>query len=306
VSANPKKVPFDQNNFKVTTAASSSEAIELELKGQCEDGAGVRVTIKVEAPFMVVAEDGTKKYSVNVTSKQEVTKVERVHTPGGLKRRSDGLYWEIPSNFPAAVVGLLEHEPIVKDFLTSHFKENQIFVDVGANVGVHSVRAASWDMKVYAFEPNPLNLALLKRNVEINGLPMNILPYALGAKTEKVHLSPNAALSRIIEKDGMDVEMRTLDSFELPGVDLLKVDVEGYELEVLKGAKNTLEKFRPVIMIEMHYWVGAESEAELFQILLGLGYKLRYLDRYGKGMHLAAIPRRTDVPSAALEGRQSD
>jgi len=188
----------------------------------------------------------------------------------------------------------------------SLFKAGQVFVDVGANVGGYSVRAAARGMKVVGFEPNPDNLALLRRNVEINHASVNVLPFALGAKAGKARLSPNGGVSRIIKEDGIEVEMRTLDSFDLPGADLLKVDVEGYELEVFRGAKKTLEKFHPVIMIEMHYWIGAESEAELFDILLGLGYRLEYIDRYPLGRHLSAFPRGTKAPPATPEKRQAN
>jgi FkbM family methyltransferase len=300
-----KKIPFDQYNVSVSSA-TSSEAVEMKLVIPCEDGALADVTIKIESPVRVVAEDGSKSYKVNVVTKEEVTNADRIHTEGGQKRRSDGLYWEIPPNFPEAAVALLEHEPKVKEFLMGQFKENRTFVDVGANVGGYSVRAASWDMKVYAFEPNPDNLALLRRNIEINHASVNVLPFALGAKEGRARLSPNGGVSRIIKDEGIEVEMRTLDSFDLAGADLLKVDVEGYELEVLRGARKTLEKFHPVIMIEMHYWIGAESEAELFEILLGLGYRLEYIDRYALGRHLSAFPQRTDSRPSAPKAKQAD
>jgi FkbM family methyltransferase len=296
--AEPKKIAFDQYNASVSCNTSSG-AVDLKVTIPCEDGAVADVSINIESPTRVVAEDGTKSYSINVVTKKEATNVDRAHTAGGEKRRSDGLYWEIPPDFPEAEVGLLEHESRVKEFMTSHFKENGTFVDIGANVGGYSLRAASWDMKVYAFEPNPHNLALLRRNIEINRASVNVLPFALGARAGKASLSPVGGVSRIVKEDGVEVEMRTLDSFELPGADLLKVDVEGYELEVIRGAKKTLEKYHPVVMIEMHYWAGAESEAELFEILKGLGYRLEYIDRYGKGMHLSALPRRSDSLPAA-------
>jgi FkbM family methyltransferase len=304
MTAESKKVPFDHYNINVASD-TSSDAVEMKLVIPCEDGALAEVSVRVEAPVRVVSEDGSRNYSMNITNKQEVKNADRVHVGGGLKRRSDGLYWEIPPNFPEAVVGLLEHEARVKDFLMGHFKQNRTFVDVGANVGGYSLRAASWDMKVYAFEPNPDNLFLLRRNIEINKVSVEVLPFALGSRAGKARLAPNGGVSRIVKNEGVEVEMRTLDSFDLPGADLLKVDVEGYELEVIRGAKKTLEKYHPVVVIEMHYWAGAESEAELFQILQGLGYKLEYIDRYGKGMHLSAIPTLKNGPAIAPEVKKA-
>jgi FkbM family methyltransferase len=285
----PKKIPFDVFNMSVYTDPTPS-AVGLKLMIPCEDGAMADVEISVESPVRAVSEDGTKNYTLNVASKNSVTNPERVHEAGGQKRRSDGLYWEIPPNFPEAEVGLLDQEPRVKEFLMEHFKEGKVFVDVGANVGGYSIRAASWGMKVYAFEPNPHNLSLLRRNIEINKLSVEVEPFAVGSKEGPAKLSPVGGVSRIVQDNGIDVEMRTLDSFDLPGADLLKIDVEGYELQVIKGAGKTLERYHPTIVIEMHYWAGAENEVEMFEILKGLGYKLEYLDRYGKGMHLSAIP----------------
>jgi hypothetical protein len=84
--------------------------------------------------------------------------------------------------------------------------------------------------------------------------------------------------------------MRTLDSFEIDRVDLLKVDMEGSELDVILGAMRTLQRLRPIIQIEMHHWAGAEKEAALLGSLKGLEYKLEYPDRFPLGRHLSAIP----------------
>ncbi len=294
--AEPKRVPFDPHNVNVSSNLDSG-SIQMRLMIPCEDGAMADVVFQVDAPLRTEAEDGSKKYSLKVTSREQVTNPDRVHPGIGMRRRSDGLYWEIPPNFPEAVVGLLEHEGKVKEFLMPRFKAGQTFVDVGANVGGYSLRAAAFDMKVYAFEPNPDNLTLLRRNIEINKLPVEVLPYALGSKAAKARLAPNGGVSRIVEKEGVEVDMRTLDSFDLPAADLLKIDVEGFELEVIRGAEKTLEKYHPVMMVEMHYWAGAENEAELFETLKGLGYKLEYIDRYGKGMHLSAFPEKMDGKS---------
>lgn len=285
-----KKVPIDHYNIEVGSDASPN-GVDLRLMIPCQDGAMADVRLSIESPVRTTGEDGSQKYNMAIKTVQDIRNPERVHPGGGQKVRSDGLYWEIPPNFGEAAVGLLQHEAKVKDFLMQHFKAGRTFVDVGANVGGYSVRAAAFDMKVYAFEPNPHNLKLLQRNIEINKVTVDVLPFALGSKPQKARLQPQGGVSRIVKDEGIEVEMRTLDSFDLPAADLLKIDVEGYELEVVKGARETLRKYRPVLMIEMHWWAGAENEAELFDILRGLEYKLEYIDRYGKGMHLSAVPK---------------
>jgi FkbM family methyltransferase len=200
----------------------------------------------------------------------------------------DGLKWEIPPDYPGAWAGLLDHEPIVRDFLQSHFHPGKVFIDVGANVGAYSLRAAGRGMLVVAFEPNPENARVLRRNAEINNLPVDLQEFALGSSTGDIKMSLTGPTSRITDEDGVLVAMRTLDSFKLDKADLLKVDVEGHELDVIEGAVDTLRRLHPRIMVEMHHWVGAEKEAALFDILSGLGYRFEYLDRFSVGRHLTA------------------
>jgi FkbM family methyltransferase len=205
------------------------------------------------------------------------------------KVRRDGLLWEIPQNFPEAIASLLLHERSASEFLVNRFRPQQVFVDVGANVGGYSVRAAAKGMKVIAFEPNPDNFLLLKRNAEINHVSLDQLQYALGPSDGHARLVLNGGLSRISPDEGITVEMRTLDSFSLPAVNLVKIDVESYELEVLQGARKTLKEHHPALMVEMHDWAGAKKEAALFALLTELGYQFEYLDKYSRGRHMSAV-----------------
>lgn len=224
---------------------------------------------------------------MDISSNLLVTQLEK-STDNLQVLNRDGLLWELPRNYPGSGTALLLHEPVVKEFLTSHFFQDKVFVDAGADVGAYSVRAAARGMKVYAFEPNPGNARILRRNAEINHLSIDLIECALGASNGKAILSQNGAISRITQEKGIEIAMRTLDSFELPAVDLLKVDVEGYELEVLRGARQTLSRCHPTLMVEMHHWIGAENEAALFEILSRLDYRFEYLDRYSQGRHLTA------------------
>ena len=123
----------------------------------------------------------------------------------------------------------------MKEFLVSRFRPGEVFVDVGANVGAYSLRAASQGMSVHSFEPNPENVKVLERNSEINGLSINMHACALGSSEGSASLAPNRGASRITDAGDLEVPVRTLDSFHLPRADLLKMDVEGYELEVIRG-----------------------------------------------------------------------
>lgn len=155
-------------------------------------------------------------------------------------------------------------------------------------------------MKVYAFEPNAESVAILRRNAQMNQVTVDVSEVALGASNGTARFAPFGGTSRITPDGEVQVPVRSLDSFGLARVDVLKVDFEGYELEVMKGAVETLRRCRPTMMIEMHHWLGADGEAHLFGILKDAGYS-EYLDRYAMGRHLVAFPGRTSRTSPALE-----
>jgi FkbM family methyltransferase len=142
----------------------------------------------------------------------------------------------------------------------------RVAVDVGAHVGLWSMWLTKLFAKVEAFEPVPLHRQLYERNVTGS---YRLHPVALGdgestvnievpeETTGNAHIAigrrhsgtrhvPNPDRQHVIE----GVPMLPLDSFQFDGVDFLKVDVEGYELGVMMGAKATLLRCRPVIVVE--------------------------------------------------------
>lgn len=121
-------------------------------------------------------------------------------------------------------------------------------VDVGAHCGLWSRHLALVFKDVHAFEPVSENRECFKKNV-----PGNVLLYgcALGAKSGSVEMVCNQNSSAGAHVGPMgDIPMSALDEFDLQDVDLLKVDCVGYEVEVLKGARETLERCRPVVSVE--------------------------------------------------------
>ncbi len=262
------------------------DRVEINLSVPLEDGAIAESKITVGAPTRTLKE-GKLEYRMGINYNLEVTQFEKAGDNTQIINR-DGLLWELPRNYPGSGTALLLHEPKVKEFLSDRFQRGKVFVDVGADVGAYALRAALRGMTVYAFEPNADNAGILRRNAELNALRLNLVECALGSSNGRARISENGATSRITQDNGVEVEMRTLDSFDLPSVELLKIDVEGYELEVLKGARQTLARAHPAMMVEMHHWIGAENEAAFFEILRGLDYRFEYLDRYSQGRHLTA------------------
>jgi FkbM family methyltransferase len=136
-------------------------------------------------------------------------------------------------------------------------------LDVGANVGwtVLNIAKRIQTGMVLGFEPDPFNYQRCMENVSLND-PRNVLLFPVGLSDIKatlnmeVRVASNRGGNRILSSGaGHQVEVVKLDDFEpiknLGHVDLIKIDVEGYEMNVLKGARGLLEKHHPVLFIEV-------------------------------------------------------
>jgi FkbM family methyltransferase len=121
-------------------------------------------------------------------------------------------------------------------------------VDIGAHVGLWTRGMTDRFKKVIAFEPHEPFIGILKTNApnaEVNCV-------ALGSTISKVKMEVsdgNSGITRVKDGEG-SVSMRELDSFELPPVDFIKIDCEGYELPILEGAYTLLKHCSPVIVVE--------------------------------------------------------
>jgi len=147
-------------------------------------------------------------------------------------------------------------------------KRGNILIDVGANDGYYSMLLRRNFKKVYAIEPFPKSVSVLKRNLR-NGKITNVevLPFAVGSRTgkTKMYLSLRGtkchSLLRVGERT-IIVDCYTLNDLfpDYEGIDLIKVDVEGGEIEVLLGAEKIMKNVKSWF-IEMH---------DLGEILRGL------------------------------------
>lgn len=171
---------------------------------------------------------------------------------------------------------------------TSRDTTKEVAIDIGANIGNHSVCFSKLYSKVYAFEPNPLAYEMLKINGNFFSGQGNIVPVnkALGAAQGVgafISQRKNIGGSRIAELSAdpklgdrvIETEITSLDEFDLPGnskVGLLKLDVEGYELEVLKGASGLIKGHKPLILFE-HAPVQKDHGVEVISFLQEKGYR---------------------------------
>ena len=162
-----------------------------------------------------------------------------------------------------------------------------IFLDIGANIGDFSRVACLIFRQVEAFEPIPELASKLKaelpKNVTVHVLALSeahgsstlYVPVQDGRKiTGLASLDPIA--NRSPEMTEIAVEMRTLDSFGFSGIDVIKIDVEGFEEFVLKGASETLRTNRPALIVEIEDRHHPGKTVPVFEILWDLGFDAFY------------------------------
>ena len=174
----------------------------------------------------------------------------------------------VPLGWHVAVFGT--YEPEVRDIVRAVLPVNGVAVDVGANVGWHTILMAQMvgnGGRVFAAEANPSVRRRLEDNVAINRFrQVEVVPFAMGNNDGSVNFfGPPADDSGsgdgyVVTSCGSDsravihVEMRRLESVlasaAIDRLDLIKIDVEGFEWPVLRGAEKMIAKFRPHIIFE--------------------------------------------------------
>lgn len=165
------------------------------------------------------------------------------------------------------------------------------FVDIGANVGDYSRVASRIFSHVHAFEPIPTLANKLRYE-----LPDNVTVYRVALSHERgedtlhipvnkngeadtglASLNPNANGGQMVP---IPIKVETLDSYNLTGIDVIKIDVEGLEWQTLNGAIHTIMECRPVLIVEVerrHHSDAPEVPNQVFYFLQALGYHAHYL-----------------------------
>ncbi|MCX6213640.1 FkbM family methyltransferase [Spirosoma sp.] len=175
--------------------------------------------------------------------------------------------------------------------ILSFVKANTVMLDIGANMGFYSIRVGQKAVhgKVFAFEPDPGNYATLQKNLVLNNLT-NVTAYnaALSDKKETLRLykHPFNVGDYRLYNDGdfteyVDVPTLRLDDTIKERVDLIKIDVQGFEYFVLKGGQALLAKYMPIVISEFWprglYNSGA-SPADYLSMMQDLGYGVSQID----------------------------
>jgi FkbM family methyltransferase len=172
-------------------------------------------------------------------------------------------------------------EPATVAFILS--QRPRVVFDVGANIGLVAIPLAQKlpDCRVYAFEPHPANTLRLHENIELNGVSnVEVVPAAVSSFQGTLAMAESSPMMHNVRSTGkLRVPCIALDAFIGSGdfpVDIVKIDVEGHELEVLRGAKFLLRTQRPVVVCEVNNGLlkrMGTSAAEMRLFLSRLGYR---------------------------------
>ena len=175
--------------------------------------------------------------------------------------------------------GTIRYQWRARDFATSICKQKRVCLDIGANVGLWSCDLVDNFEHVVAFEPVLEFIHCFEKNVTSTNYTMHNA--ALGNKESSIemnivqgntghsHIDPNSLGKGTIP-------LKLLDSFNLSNVDLIKIDVEGFEEEILQGGKETILRNLPVIVVEQqkHEYKDATETKPSIEILTSWGYRV--------------------------------
>ncbi len=185
------------------------------------------------------------------------------------------------------------YEPSSQEVVGKYFKPGKTFYDVGGGVGFYSLVAARLGAQVFTIEPDPKSLGWIKRNAQRNNLDgkLHLMPLAANSFTgtmlmeasETVRGHGHGHAQEVFGSDPSkchETKCTTLDDFarENPPPDLVKIDVEGCEAAVIRGAEWLMREVRPSILCEIHT---PELAAEVSEIVSARNYRIEWLDNKG-------------------------
>lgn len=148
------------------------------------------------------------------------------------------------------------YEPAVVSYVVQHLRAGTLW-DIGAHTGYVSLIALRAGGTAVAIEANPLNAERIHGALERNGFTASVVQTAVGEREGRARLSVagDSSTGRIAD-EGCAVPMSTLDALRrtLPAPTIVKIDVEGYEAQVLAGGRRVLDGDEPIVIVELHAW----------------------------------------------------
>ena len=212
-----------------------------------------------------------------------------------------------------------KHEPIHTQLISQEIKPGMICIDLGANIGYYAMlegKLVGKKGKVICIEPSPTNFSYLKKNIELQqNSNFEAFNFAIGDRDGAVKflVSNKTNLSRVVSEfhhqyddqtSTIEVPMKKLDSFlrenPQPKIDLIRMDIEGFEYEASFGMVETLKKFKPILIIEVHTnELSLERSKEFLDNLRKLGYNIKYY--FPKFWDFNIISSMKDVKKISIE-----
>jgi FkbM family methyltransferase len=195
-----------------------------------------------------------------------------------------GYRWIVGSGVHGYWLG--SYELFKQKAICSYLREGMVAYDIGAHVGFYTMmfaRLSGKEGRVYAFEPNALNLRYLKTHLEINSIEnVTILPIALGqdrgytfftesGNSSTGHVTANQT-GVMVPTDSID---NLIDKKRIEPPNIIKIDVEGAELDVLHGASTALRKYHPIIFVAID---NHDNKDHIYAFLKDMCYVIDCLD----------------------------
>jgi FkbM family methyltransferase len=257
------------------------------------------------------------KYTIGLTNDSLLTRIARPYYNfflsvlfwrNGLARTING---EEPFQIRPAFRNYKDdYEVHVFHYLRRTIRDGDLVMEVGAGIGFLTTLLGRWvgvAGRVFAFEPNPLARKALLDHLAMNEVAdrVVVVPSAVSNSTGSALLTTNSTagtnkLTQARTGGTVEVAVTTIDSYcEEQGIApaLIKVDIEGFEFHALRGARQTLTKYRPVVVLELHPFNWAEigvTSGDLVEILGELKYRVVPLENQADPLreygHIALEP----------------
>ena len=187
---------------------------------------------------------------------------------------------------------------LVKKFI----KSGTDSIDVGVYRGVYSYEMSKYSEKVHSFEPNPIIFKYINKNLKKFIKNIHLYNFALSNQNKTINLKipirNSNSNKEIFEEyyemgkatihnennfenyENFEIQTKKIDEFSFDNkISFIKIDVEGHELEVIEGAKNTIKRDKPILLVEIEKQYTKKEVAESINFINSLGYKSYFFNK---------------------------
>lgn len=181
------------------------------------------------------------------------------------------------------------HEPIGTKILLSILRDDMTLIELGANIGYYTMQEATQAKlkRIVAIEPNPISFEILKTNIEINHCDnvdlLNVgisdvdgeLPFYISKHSNICSITPRENYEKKINVPVMKMDT-LIENQKVDKVDIIRMDIEGHEINAVRSMKALLERDKPWLCMEWHApMIGDSDKEEFISTLEQLGYELK-------------------------------